>query len=144
MMMKKLTKNEAESIAHDVHAARPEWAVAGILTSLKEVTHRDPEWTRAAALAAARNPTIRTPRVIALDGDHWTTTRPTPTPAPHQIGKCPTHDLTRPCRSCRADNLVNGTEPPSAAARYQLPHLHTHGTPMPDHVRALIRRQDTP
>lgn len=142
MMMKKLTKSEAESIAHDVHAARPEWAVAGILTSLKAVVDRDPAWTRAAALAAAHNPAIRTPRVIALDGDHWTTTRPTPTSNAGPAGKCPTHDLQRPCRSCRADALVSGAEPPSPAARYQLPHLRPHGVPMPQHVRALIRRED--
>lgn len=109
-----MTKPDAEKIAQDAHAARPEWDTAGIMAALLKVRDRDPQHVRAAALHAARNPANRTPAVIALDGEHWTLTVPAPRRGP--ATKCKTHDLEESsegiCRACRADRLVSGEEYP--------------------------------
>lgn len=132
------TRDEAHALALDVHAARPQWDTRGILTAIARVADRPLAAVRAAALAAARDPRCKTPAVIALEGDHWHT----PDPTPARPAQCPTHDLAQPCRSCRADALADGTEPPSHAARPH--HPEPDGVPMPDRVRALIPRKDQP
>ena len=65
------------NIANEVHAVRPAWDVSGILAALKKIpADRDPDWIRAAALAASKNRIIRWPAVIPMDGDHWEKTKP--------------------------------------------------------------------
>ena len=109
-----MTKPDAEKIAQDAHAARPEWDTAGIMAALLKVRDRDPQHVRAAALHAARNPANRTPAIIALDGEHWTTTVPTKPRGP--VTKCKAHDIEEStegvCRACRADRLVSGEDYP--------------------------------
>lgn len=140
-----MTKSDAEAIALDAHATRPDWGVAGIMTALLSVRDRDPQHVRDAALHAARNPANRTPAVIALDGEHWTLTAPRPSAPP--IRKCDAHDLTYSgsCPSCRADELARGREAPIAQRR---PCAAEHpGIPMPDWFRAHIptpTRKDEP
>lgn len=132
-----MTKPDAEKIAQDAHAARPEWDTAGIMAALLKVRDRDPRHVRAAALHAARNPANRTPAVIALDGEHWTATAPRPTP---QRGKCATHDLAyigTCCPSCRADDLAGGREAPTVTRRHYA--AEPAGVPMPDWFREFIR-----
>jgi len=64
------------NIANEVHAVRPAWDVSGIIAALRKIpADRDLEWSRAAALAAARNRGIRSPAVIPMGGDHWETTK---------------------------------------------------------------------
>lgn len=100
-----ISKLEGERIALDVHAARPEWTVAGILAALGRCRDKGDAFTiRRAALRAAHNPANSHPGSIAEDGAHWTP------PDTGKRAKCPTHELAQPCRSCRADALAAGTE----------------------------------
>lgn len=139
-----MTKSDAEAIALDAHATRPEWGVAGIMTALLSVRDRDPQHVRDAALNAARNPANRTPAVIALDGEHWTLTAPAK--RARKATKCPKHDVEESsegvCRCCRADRLAAGEEYPIGPPGH-VPHTvegrccghpHAPAAPCPGHV----------
>lgn len=138
-----MTRHDAETIARDVHAHRPDWDTAGVLAALARVRDRGTTTQlHAVALAAALDPRNRTPRIIELDGPHWSAAHPTtPTgPAP----KCPTHTLEEPCRSCRADRLATGQEAP-IGPRARIDRAltgaccgtpHAHHAPCPGHTPA--------
>lgn len=111
-----MTKPDAEKIAQEVHAARPDWDTAGILAALGQIRDRGTiAQLREVALAAAIAPGNRTPRVIALEGPHWDAARAQGA-ASGPRKTCETHEIELSaegvCRCCRADRLVSGEEHP--------------------------------
>ena len=88
----------------------------------------------ASALYAAQDPSVRTPAVIPLPGDHWRG-RSLGDGAPIHYPRCPEpgHTSYRAdnCGACRAEQLE------ATAPRDTRPG----GVPMPDAVRALIERR---
>ena len=138
MMM--MSKDEAEAIALDVHATRPDWDTAGIMAALAKCRDKGtPEQIRAVALTAARDARNHTPGVIALAGAHWDAAKA----REPKRAKCPDHELELPCRSCRADNLAAGLEQTTRPRARTYTHEPA-GTPMPDWLRNQLaqRRRD--
>lgn len=68
----RMTKQQAEALARFVHMIRPGWDEAGIVVALGNARLMGTAGDLAiAALAAAGEPSNRTPAVIAMPGKHW-------------------------------------------------------------------------
>lgn len=107
-----LTPDQGRALAYLVTGLRPDWQTPGVLAAIREAstTTRDPAAVMLAAISAARVPTNKTPRVIALPGGHW----PAPRGSEASVGglqdlpPCadhPTHPAHR-CPACIADVKV--------------------------------------
>lgn len=88
----KLPPSGLGALAALVAALRPDWQAPGIRASLDQAAARPVTGydLAQAALRAAANTDIRTPAVIALDGQHWQPagTADRPTPGPRQFPRC--------------------------------------------------------
>ncbi|MDA8439383.1 MAG: hypothetical protein M0Z51_11075 [Propionibacterium sp.] len=68
-----MDRPQAQALAALVHALRPEWEPAGIMTALATARDRGDVFEVAqAAIYAASVKANRTPAVIPLAGEHWT------------------------------------------------------------------------
>lgn len=86
--------DDLRAVAAQVHAQRPDWDLAGILTELAKCRGRGTiEELLAAALKAAANPQARTPAAIGFDAS-WT-----PAPEPPAPGA---YDPLPECAECGA------------------------------------------
>ena len=71
--MMTMDRPQAQALAALVHALRPEWEPAGIMTALAAARDRGDVFEVAqAAIHAASVKANRTPAVIPLAGEHWT------------------------------------------------------------------------
>ena len=66
-------KRIADPLAVILAALRPDWQMPGIMAALADQKLRDkpPAAVIVAAVRAAANSKVRTPAVIAMDGEHW-------------------------------------------------------------------------
>lgn len=118
-----MSRNQGQVVAAVVHALRPDWDPAGIMAALQRAARLgDAFEVTLAAVAAAQEPTNRTPAVIALEGAHWSRARtspPTPTPGPGARARCTVygheHYLAHNCAGCKTDRLTRPVddEPPA-------------------------------
>ena len=133
--MTSIDRDQAHALAALIATLRPDWQPPGILKTLSDARTRGTAWDLAhAALYAAQDPSVRTPAVIALPGDHWRG-RSLGDGTPIHYPRCtePGHTSYRAdnCGACRAEQL-------EAIAPRETP---PGGVPMPDTVRALIGRR---
>lgn len=71
--MMTMDRPQAQALAALVHALRPDWEPAGIMTALAAARDRGDVFEVAqAAIHAASVKANRTPAVIPLAGEHWT------------------------------------------------------------------------
>ena len=117
VMMDSISREQAHALATLVYLLRPDWNERGVLKALSDARHLgSPSLLAVAAIRAAGNPRNRTPAVIAMSGEHWTTITPQPQqpwqttyglpPMPDEP-RCEKHGHQRlPCASCRADQLA--------------------------------------
>lgn len=71
--MMTMDRPQAQALAALIHALRPEWEPAGIMTALAAARDRGDAFEVAqAAIHAASVKANRTPAVIPLAGEHWT------------------------------------------------------------------------
>lgn len=113
MMTDFITKDQAEALAALVHQLRPDWQTQGIMSALAKVRDRGPAFDVAhAALYAAADPTIRTPAVIAMGGEHWMRGKglgETTASTTGRYARCPNegheHEPAHNCRMCRSEHL---------------------------------------
>lgn len=111
--MMKATRSQAQAIANVVAALRPEWHQAGIMTALEAVADRGSAYDLAhAALYAAADPSIQTPAVIAMGGEHWMRGKAlgeTTASTTGRYTRCPNdgheHEPAHNCRMCRSEHL---------------------------------------
>ncbi|WP_102508142.1 hypothetical protein [Sanguibacter massiliensis] len=132
--MTAITRDQAQALAALIATMRPDWQTPGILKALSDARARGTGWDLAhAALYAAQDPSVRTPAVIALPGDHWRG-RAIGDGTPLHFDRCPEpgHGSYRVdnCGACRSETLE------ATAPRVTEPG----GVPMPDDVRAHIDR----
>ena len=107
-----MTRDQAEKIAHAVHAIRPDWDTPGIIAALSRSRDRADTWQVAiAAITAAADNTNRTPAVIPLAGKHWQTATTGTSPViSARTPRCqvyghegyPAHN----CAGCRTEQLT--------------------------------------
>ena len=66
-------KRLADPLALILAVLRPDWQMPGIMAALADVKLRDkpPAAVIVAAVRAATSAKVRTPAVIAMDGEHW-------------------------------------------------------------------------
>lgn len=133
--MTTITRDQAHALAALLATLRPDWQPPGILKALSDARERADAWSLAhAALHAAQDPKVRTPAVIALAGEHWTKGKALGTGDPLHFARCPEDGHSSypasSCGACKADRIAT-TAPRSPEPR---------GVPMPDTVRAVIRR----
>ena len=132
--MTSIDRDQAQALAALIATLRPDWQPPGILKALSDARTRGTAWDLAhAALYAAQDPSVRTPAVIALPGDHWRG-RSLGDGTPIHFPRCPEpgHTSYRAdnCGACRAERL-------EATAPRETP---PGGAPMPDEVRRAIQR----
>ena len=132
--MTSIDRDQAQALAALIATLRPDWQPPGILKALSDARTRGTAWDLAhAALYAAQDPSVRTPAVIALPGDHWRG-RSLGDGTPIHYPRCPEpgHTSYRAdnCGACRAERL-------EATAPRETP---PGGAPMPDEVRRAIQR----
>lgn len=120
MMMTKLEQRQAQALAAFINTLRPDWDATGVYAALGKARDlADAPSLAIAAIRAAATPTNRTPAVIAMQGDHWTTTTVTSTPTTGgaKQAKCDVYGHEGypavNCPGCRADALVNGNREPA-------------------------------
>ena len=125
-MMAPLNREQAQALTALLASLRSTWDAAGIMSALgKAKTMGTATEVAIAALKAASKDTNRTPAVIAMQGDHWTTGEATTNP--HRDEPCPVHDHIRPawnCVCCRSEWLGSGTWPTGSKhqdARHEQP-----------------------
>ena len=66
-----ITKEQADVIVDLVQSVRPTWDTPGILAALLKVRDRSLADITTAALNAAADPTMHTPKAISFTGPHW-------------------------------------------------------------------------
>lgn len=114
-MMMKIDSNQAKTLATFISQIRPGWDPQGIYAALGKARDMAPAPQLAiAAIQAAMDDTNRTPAVIAMQGDHWTTPATTTNARPG--GREPRCDVyghegypARNCAGCRAEQLAGTT-----------------------------------
>lgn len=121
-----IEKTDAERIAAAIHALRPDWPAASVLTLIgKHYQHRPVRDIAVALTWIACDPNSRTPGRITEDGPWWTAagawkpgqqTEPTPaTPRAHETCTVDGHSgWAGNCAQCRADLLAAVTSPEPA------------------------------
>ena len=87
-------KSTADALASLLGRLRPDWQMPGIMAALADerLRGRNPFAVARAAILAAGNPKVRTPAVIAMDGEHWNepdAPKPTWMPPPFETQRIP-------------------------------------------------------
>lgn len=120
-----LTLDQARPLAATVHALRPDWDTAGILSALQRCAGRNEFDVAVAAIKAAADPGAKTPGVIPSDGPHWrervSAERTPRNPMPHEECRAHLGQFRGSCSGCRADALAHDidTQPHQPMTRDQ-------------------------
>lgn len=128
-----ITEQQATALTQILTMIRPnDWRPQQLLDLFythKDTRHPFPAITEA-AIKAARNPDIKSPTVIFLDGKHWNHDTPTTRPTNPKCQDHPTQDA-HTCTSCWAD-IKLGQRPESMLGKKT-----SHGTPNPNGAQQI-------
>ena len=112
------------------------WDQRGVAAAMAEVQHREPHEVFAAACRLAADPKVRTPKVLAFEGEHWQQPKPVETDRSITAYRGPR------CRACGRDRA--GHDAAEAKTPPEARHEWTETDPpraTPDRVAAIRAKQ---